>query len=404
MNHAYEKLGATSPNPNQLGAVAPLKAFAPPTLAFVDALSGALMRSTTARQYPELMALAFWMRKANLARLEQSFVQELGERLLVPRGTVFHVAPSNVDTIFVYSWFLALLSGNRNIVRLSSKNSAQSQVLIQAIVELLNNPEHAEIAARTLLIRYPAANKAITAELSAVCDVRVIWGGNSTVNEIRAIPIPPSAMDVAFANKYSIAMIQAVDWLAKDDNARDAEIQEFWNDAYWFDQMGCSSPRLVLWVGEQAPVEQAKQDFWARLDALLAKKQTRFSDADYVNKLMAVNSLAIDSNIHISTGTTNNLVRVWLETPALHIDYHCGVGLFFESRLETLAALRGLLSRTVQTISYSGWTKEDMRAFVLDMPLAGIDRIVPFGQALNFAPVWDGFDLTRMFMREITVK
>lgn len=404
MNRAYENLVATSPNPNQLGAVAPLKAFAPQTLAFVDALSGALMRSTTARQYPELMALAFWMRKANLARLEQSFVQELGERLLVPRGTVFHVAPSNVDTIFVYSWFLALLSGNRNIVRLSSKNSAQSQVLIQAIVELLNNPEHAEIAARTVLIRYPAANKAVTAELSAISDVRVIWGGNSTVNEIRAIPILPSAIDVAFANKYSIAMIHAASWLSKDDSARDAEVQEFWNDAYWFDQMGCSSPRLVLWIGEQASVEQAKQDFWARLDALLAKKQTRFSDADYVNKLMAVNSLAIDTHIQISTGATNNLVRVWLESPALHIDYHCGVGLFFESRLATLTELRELLSRTVQTISYSGWTTEALREFVLEMPLAGIDRMVPFGQALNFAPVWDGFDLTRMFMREITVK
>lgn len=404
MNHAYENLIAASPNPHELSAVLPLKPFAPQTLAFVDALSGVLMHSVAARQYPELMALAFWMRKANLARLEQNFIQELGERLLVPRGTVFHVAPSNVDTIFVYSWFLALLSGNRNIVRLSSKNSEQSQVLIQAIIGLLNDPLHAEIVARTLLIRYPAANKAVTADLSAVCDVRVIWGGNATVNEIRAIPIPPSAVDIAFANKYSIAMINAAHWLSKDDNIRDAEVQEFWNDAYWFDQMGCSSPRLVLWVGKQVPVEQAKQDFWARLEALLTKKQTRFSDADYVNKLMAVNSLAIDSAVKITTGAANNLVRVWLDSPALHIDYHCGVGLFFESRLATLAELRALLSRTVQTISYSGWTTETLREFVLEMPLAGIDRIVPFGQALNFAPVWDGFDLTRMFMREITVK
>lgn len=44
-----------------------------------------------------------------------------------------------------------------------------------------------------------------------------------------------------------------------------------------------------------------------------------------------------------------------------------------------------------------------MRDFVLEAPLVGIDRIVPFGQALNFATVWDGFDLTRVFLREITI-
>jgi hypothetical protein len=61
------------------------------------------------------------------------------------------------------------------------------------------------------------------------------------------------------------------------------------------------------------------------------------------------------------------------------------------------------LSRTIQTISYSGWSKEEVRAFVSEKPLEGVDRIVPFGQALSFATVWDGFDLSRVFMREISV-
>ena len=402
MTQSYECLFARVTNHHDLYKTTPLKPFSQQSLDFIDALSTSLMRSIDARKHPELMALAFWMRKANLVRLEKNYLQEIGDRLLVPRGTVFHIAPSNVDTIFIYSWFLALLSGNRNIVRLSSKHTEQSEILINAVINLLNNSDYNDIATRNLLIRYPSNND-ITADLSSACDVRVIWGGNNTVKQIRAIPIPPTSIDISFANKYSLAIINAKQWLLETDQHRTSEIQEFWNDAYWFDQMGCSSPRLILWVGEKEHVENASKDFWERLDILLTKKETRFSDADYVNKLMAVDSLAINNKIQITTGTSNNLVRVWLETPALHINDHCGAGLFFESRLSTLQELRTLLSRTVQTVCYSGFTKNEIREFILEIPLAGIDRIVPFGQALNFDTIWDGFDLKRVFMREITL-
>lgn len=335
MKQQYENLVTASPSLEDLSVVAPLKPFAQQTFDFIDALSSSIMQSASARKHPELMALAFWMRKANLTRLAESFYKEIGDRIYVPRGTVFHVAPSNVDTIFVYSWFLAMLSGCRNIVRLSSKRTEQAIVLTDLISDLLEDLKHQDIAKRTLLVRYPADNS-ITADFSAACDVRVIWGGNSTVEQIRAIPIPAAAMDIAFSNKYSIALIHAERWLTHNEGKRDAEVNEFWNDAYWFDQMGCSSPRLVLWVGEVESVQKAAKDFWSRLDALLTKKQTRFSDADYVNKLMAADSLAIDSCVRIDTGTANNLVRVWLDTPALHINYHCGAGLFLRASYRRL--------------------------------------------------------------------
>lgn len=402
MKQRYESIIPGAPELENLAAFAPLQPFAPETLAFVDALSKALIGSATARRHPELTALGYWMRKASLVRLEYEYKQALGDRLLVPRGTVFHVAPANVDTIFIYSWFLALLSGNRNIVRLSSKRSEQASILIRAIADLLTAPEHNKIAARTLLVRYPADTE-ITAAFSAVADVRVIWGGDATVSQIRGIPIPPTSIDIAFANKYSLAIIHAERWLAKHDDRRDEEIKAFWNDAYWFDQMACSSPRSVLWIGEKEAADRAARDFWERLDDWLAKKATRFADVDYVNKLTAVDSLAMDHKIRIQTGTANNLVRVWLDKPEFPIDQHCGAGLFFESRLAALAELRPLLSRTIQTVSYSGWEQQEIRDFVLEAPLAGIDRMVPFGQALSFSSNWDGFDLTRVFIREITV-
>jgi len=34
----------------------------------------------------------------------------------------------------------------------------------------------------------------------------------------------------------------------------------------------------------------------------------------------------------------------------------------------------------------------------------GIDRVVPFGQALSFASVWDGYDLLTEFTRLTTLR
>lgn len=402
MTPGYESLLPGTQNPEALASIAPLPAFAPAATDFVEALSAHLMRSRQARAHPELTALAFWMRRAGLERLRNGLFERAGDALLVPRGTVFHIAPSNVETIFVYSWLLALLTGNRNIIRLSGKPSLQANLLVEAIAALLADPLHAAIARRTLLVRYPADDR-ITEQLSALCDVRVVWGGDSTVRAIRRLPLPPTATEIAFPAKYSLALLHAAGWQAAAEEQKSVWVEGFYNDAYWFDQMACSSPRMVLWIGSRSQAEQSATDFWSRLERKLAARQRRFADVDYVNKRTAQDALAIDAAARIPAASSNDIARVWLDVPALHARRHCGAGLFFESVLSDLDALRPLLNRTIQTVSYAGFAREELRRFVGAEPVAGIDRIVPFGRALEFAPVWDGFDLLRMFMREVTV-
>ncbi|HEY8100568.1 MAG TPA: acyl-CoA reductase [Burkholderiaceae bacterium] len=402
MNADYQELVANSPQPEQLAATPSLLPFSDAALKFVDDLSQKIMRAPQSRAFPELVSLAYWMRKANLERLRTDMQQRMGNTLHVPRGTVLHIAPSNVDTIFVYSWFLSLLTGNKNIVRLSSKVSMQADFLVNAIAELLSMPAHADIAQRTLLVRY-APDDRVTERFSSVCDVRVIWGGDSTVQQIRKLPLPPTSIEVAFANKYSLAVLDVKRWQAQTDEQKNTLANAFYNDAYWFDQMACSSPRLVLWVGDMESSQQAANDFWPRVQALISKRRERFADRDYVNKLFAQDSMAIESDVSIPMSGTNDLARVWLKEPALHQEHHCGAGLFFESAILNLDAIRPLLNRTVQTLSYAGFTQDEFRAFIQAAPIAGIDRIVPFGQALNFGAVWDGFDLARVFMREVSL-
>jgi hypothetical protein len=388
--------------PEQLANIPLLEPFSKEVLTFIDKLSLALMRSPVARNQPELTALAFWMRKANIEKLRVAMQEKIGNAFLTPRGTVFHIAPSNVDTIFVYSWLLSMLVGNRNIVRLSSKESIQTDTLIQHLKELVSLPEHKQIAERNILVKYPP-NDEITATLSSLCDVRTIWGGNSTVQQIRKTPIPPTAIDIAFANKYSLSLINAQKWLDTPQIDKQKLSESFYNDSYWFDQMACSSPRLVLWVGSLESAKLASDDFWSILTNIIQSKHNRFTDADYVNKLVSTQNLAITNKIKVQPTKNNDLIRIWLEEPALHIKNHCGSGLFFESCLSSIDQLHSLLNRSVQTVTYAGFTKEEILTFLKKKPALGIDRIVPFGQALDFSPTWDGFDLLRTFMREITV-
>jgi hypothetical protein len=402
MTLPYKSLLINSPTLEQLNSVTPLPALSNVTLNFIDELSRKLMLSQDARSFPELIALAYWMRKSNLEHLRDGMFHHIGNTVLTPRGTVLHIAPSNVDTIFVYSWFLSMLTGNRNIVRLSSKSSAQSNILVRIISDLLAMPCYSAIVQRTLLIQY-SPDDYITELLSSVCDVRVIWGGDSTVQNIRRLYLPPTSVEVAFPNKYSLALLHSERWQNANEAEKNDLARAFYNDAYWFDQMACSSPRLVLWIGSRDQGQVASADFWPRIEAILASRNQRFSDIDYVNKLIAQDSMAMEFDVHIVAGKSNDLVRIWLDKPALHVEHHCGAGIFFECSLPNLYAIRPILSRTVQTVSYAGFTKEELNAFVTEAPISGIDRIVPFGRALDFGPIWDGFDLIRVFMREITI-
>ncbi|HEL3809657.1 TPA: hypothetical protein UMT89_000983 [Stenotrophomonas maltophilia] len=399
---SYQSLITTAPALETLSDAPPLSAFAEPSVAFVDALSAELFGMPEARSYPELTALAFWMRRSSIVRLKEAYLRRHAGQLSVARGTVLHFAPSNVDTIFVYSWFISLLCGNRNIVRLSTKSSVQTDLLVGAIGRVLSRPEHAGIARRSMVVRY-AADARTTALLSAQCDTRVIWGGDATVAAIRQVPLPATATEIAFANKFSLGLFDAGGWLAASDEQQARWIDGFFNDAYWFDQMACSSPRLILWVGTEAEVNSARDGFWPVLEQKVRQKGVSFGDVDYVNKRIAQDLLSIETDVSIPAGKGNDVARLWLETPALHADAHCGAGLFFESRLAQLDELRALLSRKVQTVSYLGMRSEQLRDFVQEAPLAGVDRFVPVGSALDFASIWDGFDLMTVFTREIAV-
>lgn len=389
-----------------LASARPLPPFDGAATGFVTAMSNELLTRPRFRRYPELVALGYWMRPASISRLDSMYGSGAqGEGLAVlPRGRVFHLAPGNVDTIFVYSWLLSLLAGNTNVVRLSRRTSPQLDEILSLLADLLDAPAHRPIRARTLLVRYDPDPRR-TELLSSHSDIRVIWGGDAAVAEIRSVPLPPLATELVFGDRFSVAVVGCHAWGLASEEVRRRAVHGFVNDSYWFGQMACSSPRLVAWVGAAAEREAARSAFWALVRDELGRRDLGLSAADYLNKRAATASLAIRATCEVASEPTADLVRAWLTSPSEAArELHCGAGLFWEVGCDTLDALLPLLDRRVQTIAHFGFESASIRKFVQSNQPEGGDRWVPFGAALNFSHIWDGFDLMRVFTRQVVVQ
>ena len=402
MTVSYSPVFENSPALEDILRLPTLIPFGETVVSFIETFSTLLLASSGARRFPELASLAFWMRHSSLARLRKHTLTD--NRIFVARGTAFHLAPANVDTIFVYSWFISLLCGNRNIVRVSSKPSPQSLLILELIAELFSQDEFSAIRTRSLVVRY-GHDSLVNDFFSRCCDIRVIWGGDESIREIRKSPLSATACEMTFANKYSFAVFDTISFLNADDEQIKSWADGFYNDSFWFAQMACSSPRLVLWLGEDKPhIITAQERFWRFLEDRLSLAVTGFDLTDYVNKRVAVDSLALQSKVSIIQASTNDLVRVWLDKPALYSELHCGAGLFFESSINELDELLPLLSRQIQTVIYAGMPREQMQNFLSTRQVAGIDRVVPVGKALDFDYIWDGYDLPKLLLREISLR
>lgn len=380
-----------------------LTPFSDEAIEFVAALSKILLRLPDGRQYPELIALGYWLRKGNIQRLKNEALR--GDIIYAPRGTVFHIAPSNVDTIFIYSLVVSLLMGNKNLVRLSSKPSVQKELILSALQDAADSLPSNLIKNKLLIVTYPHDDE-LTEKISLLCDVRMIWGGDSTINSIASLRSKPTSIDLKFANKYSFSVLSAQKVAELNASALEELAKQFINDSYTFAQQGCSSPRAVFWFDDKGVnIDDAIARFWDTVDSLLKVYDDQLADGDFTEKLVFTASHAIRHNSMILSAGTNAVLTV-IETDvssAFEPNEHCGRGVFLQSRIDSLDELNRYLSREIQTVTYYGLSRALLENWVASN-LNGIDRIVPIGQGLDFDYLWDGFNLFDSVSRVVSIK
>jgi hypothetical protein len=379
--------------------------FSPQSKLFIEDLSRALLSCRSSQYYSDIAALGFWFRKAHVEQLEQVFLSSTQGRIYKPCGTVFQVSPGNVEALFLYSGLLSLLMGNRTITRVSSGSGALFAELQEILNSVFASPEHTSVAQRFSVINF-AHDSGDFEKLSKSCDVRILWGSDATIKQLRQKPLQAHTKEITFASKTSLALIR-VSWLkqlSEDVDAYNAFIANFCKDAFSFNQQACSSSRGVVWIDSDnltATEKEAKDKFWADIDSYRSSHFDQYTASQRLNRVGARQALA-------AAGLNFFLVNDFLSIDRMQTDrlggqlheYHSGCGLFFEISVSSLAEFAEHLQQDskFQTLSYAGLSKKELSQWLSGLVAPVFDRVVPVGRSLEFDVVWDGYNL----MNEMT--
>lgn len=362
---------------------------------FLNDVSKVLMKDSRSKAFSDIITFAFWIRKGSVLRLKERFENKDGV-VHLGKGVAFHIAPSNVPVNFAYSLVAGLLNGNANVVRVPSKSFSQVDILTDAFNQVLEQRE--EMKPYVLCVRY-GRDKEINDLFSSIADVRITWGGNNTIAELRKSPLPPRSSEVTFADRYSFAIIDSDSYLAIENKERVAE--DFYNDTFFSDQNACTSPRLLVWTGSR--IEEAKKIFWDE-EHKLAERKYIFQPIMGVNKLTKSCLIAVaESGVKVEKHPDNLIIRVNIpEITDYLMDYRDNSGYFYEYDCKDIMDLVPLCNdKRCQTIGYVGDNKVVLP--LLQSGVKGIDRVVPVGKTMDFDLIWDGYNLPALLTRTVVL-
>lgn len=364
----------------------------------LDDLSKRLFKQ--ARSDPALAPLAFFLRKTSSFQIADSVQSRLPARAVpVSQGLVFHVPPTNVDTLFLYTLSIALLTGNSNIVRVSENSGPGTFRVLEILFDTLDR--HTDVAQLVSVVQF--GREIDTLKLfSEVCDVRMIWGGDSSIGSVREAKLAPASKELTFPDRVSFAAISASTWLSSSDEKKDQIANAFFNDTFWFDQMACSSPQLLVIVSDSSEIyHEVVTDFTSRISAI-ADRKYELPEGQAINKMAAaVNAVAFGATQ--IDWTSNRSVFVDGMDLQFASAVRPGGGFVSTQEVRTLYEVLPQIRRTTQTMSTFGFSLEDLGNFARKLNGRGIDRIVSFGDALNFSSIWDGKDLAMELVRLIDI-
>jgi len=354
----------------------------------VSGFSAYLFKQVDSKQYPEIVSLAFWFRHAHLKQVLGESKSDISQKNV---NRIFHIAPANVDTVFMYSLLLSVLCGNKNIVRISQRSGDVTKFLVAHLSQYMKSPKGAALVSLISVIEYDAQHQHVTEQLSHWCGLRVVWGGDSAIASVSKIA--PKTPQICFPDRYSVAVLQL------DNESNVASIANaFLADLLPFTQQACSSPKALYWLNT-SNINQEK--FWQQIELSLASATHQFGISHKVEQHLLLQRLISSFGIALVDGSGNKLAtfarpmnigpiarcKVKTLTPNV-LANHSGYGLVIEKEIESVDEID--CSSKLQTISYR--TLNEWHS-----PRGEFKRAVPMGKALEFAPVWDGVDLLQSF-------
>jgi len=373
-----------------------LPVFDPIVVSFFNNLSKSILADSDLNKVAALAALGFWLRKSHINQIiaENQHITNSKKIHSSPLGVVFHICPSNVDTMFLYSLAISLLVGNKNILRISQRFS---DPLIEKIFELISDnlkKEEFKLLQEYICIVSYGHNNEINEYFSGKADARIIWGGDATINTFKTFATGTRTRDIAFADRISCSIFNTKAFNKETSETKKELARKFFNDSYTFDQKGCSSPQFIFLLGKAEDNKIFEKDFYDLL--------SYFSSHNYNNDIASIASMKLNKLVEdsINEQNVNSVIKesnylYFLNMDQINHDliHSCGAGYFYVQQLNEINQIQELINKKVQTATYFGLSDNELIQLCDVSNGLGIDRIVPVGSALDFEYIWDGFNL-----------
>jgi len=376
--------------------------FSDEVIDFINNFSKSILLDQGSRKFPELVVLADFFSKRNIKRISNKVSNKDDSYALLPLGKTFHIAPSNVDTIFLYSSLIALICGNICLIKLSSQRTEQIDFIIDKLNSVLS--QHSNFLKRLFVFNY-GHNDEITRRISSHIDLRVIWGGDNSVKEIRSIPLNPMARELTFPNRFSFTVMKSKEVISNQYELNSI-VDSFLKDTIYFDQQACSSPRSLIWLGSQNDNQKAQDIFWKRYLERLPSKDYQNTPGMIMDRFVASNFLSainLSKRVNSAIDYPTRLKVHDLNSQILR-EIHPGNGLFYETEVQNIDQIAKQVKNTDQTLTYFGLDNSEISDLLSLISNRGLDRILPIGEALDFSVIWDGYDLIEAFTRKVVIR
>jgi hypothetical protein len=371
-----------------------LKIYDERTIGFLDDVSKAILNSPQLNRVPEMAALGFWFRRAHISGFikENSGLVDSKSVKINPLGIVFHVCPSNVETMFMYSCALALLMGNRSLVRVSQRqHSPYLDSLFAVFNTVLAKESNAVFRSYISIVTY-GHDDSINEFFSMHADARIIWGGDETIEKFKAFKTSPRTKDILFADRVSYSVFSSGVFLTLSEKEKSELASKFYNDSYSFNQKGCSCPQAIFILGKNKDNELFRKEFYESLETVVRKKYNGDLYSLASLKLNQVSGDALQDKISSVYGNDNRVVFADLIREG-DASGTCGGGLFYTKYIEEIEDLLPYIHPKVQTVGYFGLEEKEIELLSTLAVGRGMDRLVPVGTALDFHYLWDGYNL-----------
>jgi len=365
---------------------------------FLNQISNTILNEKKCKTFPDLASFAFWCRQSNIIKIKNSL-----KKNRFGRGIVLHICPSNVAMNYAYSLAFGLIAGNTNIVRLPSVKFPQVNILNNIIKNQLKKKKFKIFNKRICLITYKKSDD-ISNKLCMISDARLIWGGDQTINAFKKYETKPRVVDLYFANRYSLCLINS----KKFNKLKDIQIKDlarkFFIDSYTMSQNACSSPKSLIWSGSL--FLKKKELFWNELNDITSNK----FDFDITlsnKKMLNLNRIVLSKNIKGKIEFKKfNLVRIKYkknDIPKNLESLQPNLGTFFEFEISKNSILKKFISSRTQSLTYFGYNHFELLDLIKKNNLSGIDRIVKIGNAFEMSHIWDGSNIIENLSREIQI-